>query len=460
MLVFLLVFLSACEVYPARDQAGIPDMAAVSADKAKQGIQYCAVFVADHIVDIYYKPWMLSETALTLLISGEHKKARAVLDKAYNIALGLDNPSYKADAMLEVAKGYSRIKEYKKAVAIADAIEAVIPRIKTYAAVALNYYDGGKAVEARELLDRTAMWVENDLKKDLSDRALGKLAETYISVGETDSALDLADKISGNAARARILVKVSEAYLKVNNKEKALFALSEAEKTVLTVEDPLEGPVISAGIAVVYSGMGEKSRSGEFLKRAYGDAMAIRSKYSKPEVLSRVSASCLKSGFRDMALDVAYSIGDDNYGPRALAEAAVFCEDKSEAEKVLSDALKAVEDIRSRYSQASVMFDITKSYVRLGDPGRALEIAGEMQDDYNKPRALAMIANEYAMNGDKAAAYRIFDASLEVAGMIEDNFYKSWALAYISDKFAASGLSVDERIKKALVRIVDATVAK
>ena len=167
----------------------IPDVSLhITQQKAEEDVHYCALFVADKIVDIYYKPWMLSEVALTLIEVGQRDKVDEILDKAAIIAMGLNSPSYRADALLEVASGYAEIEQYSKAVEIAETIKAVVPRVKTFCAIAIKYDEDGLHENAINMLSQ-ALGSMEEVPGNTRDSALVELAIAYAAIDEDDQGL-------------------------------------------------------------------------------------------------------------------------------------------------------------------------------------------------------------------------------------------------------------------------------
>jgi len=99
-----------------------------------------------------------------------------------------------------------------------------------------------------------------------------------------------------------------------------------------------------------------------------------------------------------------------------------------------------------------------RGYLKLGYLDTALETAGNMRDDYNKPRSLSEVAVKYAEKNNKEKAADVFWQALECASTIDDNFYKSWALAEIAVRYSEVGMKPDEKSKEVLKRIVEDTI--
>ena len=435
----------------------VPDVSLhITQSEAEEDVHYCALFVADKIVDIYYKPWMLSEVALTLIEVGQLDKVDEILDKASTIAMGLNNPSYRADALLEVASGYAEIEQYSKAVAIAETIKAVVPRVKTFCAIAIKYGEDGLHENAINVLSQALGGVE-EVPGNTRDSALVELTITYAAIGEDAQGLLMAKEIGAPYSRVMAISGIAKEEIKSKQKKKALKTLGEAWVIAGQIEDSIETPTAFAEIAKQYAEVKETDRAVTILDGALKVTVAIKSKYSKPDVLSRISDGYLKAGRYEKALEVAETIEDDNYRPRALAEAAVGyakAGHKRKADEILIQALDEVKSVRSPYSQASVMADIARKYLEMNQYDAALEVAISMRDDYNKPRSLAEIAAKFGEKGKKEKAAEIFTQALRVASIIEDNFYKSWALAEIAVKYSEVKMKPDETAKIVLKEIV------
>ncbi len=432
----------------------------ISQQEAREDVHYCALFVADKIVDIYYKPWMLSEVALTLIEVDQRDKVAEILEEASVIARGLSNPSYRADALLEVASGYTEIEQYDKAMEIAGTIEAVIPRVKTFCTIAIKYDEDGFHDKAVDVLSKT-LGSMGEASRKTRDSALVELTFAYAAMGEYDESLRISQEIEAPYSRVTAFLGLAEEYIRSRQKAEALKVLGRAQVTAGLIQDSIETPTALAEIAKQYAEVKETGRAVAILDGALTVTMEIKSKYSKPDILSKISDGYLKAGRYEKALEVAESIEDDNYKPRALAAAAIGyakAGHKTKADEILVRALDEVKSIRSPYSQASVMADIARRYLELGQYDTALGVAVSMRDDYNKPRSFAEIAAAFAKKGNKEKAAEIFTQALEWASTIEDNFYKSWALAEIAVKYSEVEMKADEAAKDVLEKIVKDTI--
>lgn len=456
--IFLGIILIACGQCRAEDLSDVS--LHISQQEAEKDVHYCALFVADKITDIYYKPWMLSEVALTLVEVGEQGKVGGILDKAAAIAMGLNNPSYRADALLEVASGYAEIEQHNKALSIADTIEAVIPRIKTFCAIATKYNEDGFHDKSIDVLAR-ALGSLNEAPGNTRDNALVALSSAYAAVGEYDEGLRVSQGIEAPYPRVTAFLGIAEEYIRSRQKAEALKVLGRTRVTAGLIQDSIETPTALAEIAKQYAEVKEADHAVAILDGALKVTTEIKSKYSKPDILSKISDGYLKAGLYEKALEVAESIEDDNYKPRAMAKAAVGyakAGHKTKADEILIRALDEVRSVRSPYSQASVMADIARRYLELDQYDIALEVAVSMRDDYNKPRSFAEIAAAFGEKGDKEKAAGIFVQALQAASTVEDNFYKSWALAEIAVKYSEAEMIPDAAAKDVLKKIVRDTI--
>ena len=432
----------------------------IPAEEAAVDPQFCALFVADNISDIYYKPWMLSEVALTLVKTGREDKVAEILGKASVIAEGLDNPSYRADALMEVAGGYAEINRYREALAIAATIEATIPRVKTFCDIALKYAENGDEKRAFEVLEATLSGLGKKLGP-VTDSALVELASAYISIGGYEDVSRIESEIKDPYFKVMILTDTANAHTASGKKGEALKLLERASVEAGYIQDEINTPLALSAAASGYAKAGKAEHALKILEGADKLTANIGSKYSKPEVLAGIVSGYIEADRPDLALGIAESMQDDNYKPRSLVGIAIKYgpTEPARSREILKMALEIAKLIRSPYSQASVMADIARGYLDIGDNETALDVIEDMRDDYNKPRSLAEIAMVFSLKGDKEKASGIFFQALEVASTISDNFYKSWALAEIAVKYSEAGMEPDDKAKAVLRRIVEDTAA-
>jgi len=429
----------------------------ISREEASKDPRKCALLLAYRITDIYYKPWMLSEVVLKFLGTKDSAVIPEVLSDAEKIARGLDNASYRSDALLEVARGYAKTGEFEKALNIAGSIEALLPRVKTYCLISRLYVEGGKAKEARDVLTVGLRTTEGSTDQNM-DVALLETVSAFVNADGLDEAVSVSEKINSGAKKTEARCKVSVAFYRKNDAKQGDIVLAEAETVAKNIEDRIDTSNAYVEISRVYLAKGDKAKALGFVGEAFDISEKIDSKYLKPELLSRISAVYAELGEIDQAIIIAESISDKNYGPRALAEVASYCAstgNKEEANKILMAALGNTKGIRSVYAQANVMADIADSYAGLGDFESELSVSESMKDDYNKPRALARTAVNFSKSDNKEKAQEIFCKAIKAADAIEDDFYKAWALSEISAEYDRAGLAPDRQACTILRKIVN-----
>jgi len=429
----------------------------ISKEDASTDPRMCALFVAYRITDIYYKPWMLSEVALKFYGTKYADKIPVVLTEAETIAKGLDNPSYRADALLEVARGYAKTGEFNKAEQIAYTIGSLLPRVKTFCLISRHYMEADKKEEAKNILLKGFETTKGDGDKNM-DMGLLEIVKALVESGAFGDARAVSEKIVNGAKKTEALCVTAGAYFKIKDISRANEMIAAAEKVAGASDDKIDLSGACVEIAKTYILMGNKERAKKYAEEAFEISEKIESKYSKPELLARISAVYGDLGELDQALIIANSISDKNYGPRALAKLAVFnfnAGKKDEAYSILASARTSAKSIRSAYAQANVMVDIADSYAEMNDFDSQLAVSELMSDDYNKPRSLGKTAVNFAKKGDAGRAQDIFEKALKVTSEIEDNFYKAWALAEISNKYSDAGLAPDRRAYTILRRIAN-----
>ncbi|MEM1687524.1 MAG: tetratricopeptide repeat protein, partial [Zestosphaera sp.] len=130
-----------------------------------------------------------------------------------------------------------------------------------------------------------------------------------------------------------------------------------------------------------------------------------------------------------------------------------------EIEETINKALKVAEEIKNDYERSVALTDVAEAFAETGDIdkakeiiNKALKVAEEIKNDYERSVALATIAMTFAETGDIDKAKEIINKALKVAERIKDDYERSVALRPIAMAFAKIGdinkaLKVAEEIK-------------
>ncbi len=289
------------------------------------------------------------------------------------------------------------------------------------------------------------------------DRALTEIAQAFVYAGDSQLALQIVERISGDLSKARALSAIVESYITLGESMKDSALLTEAVKMAERISyDLLKANALRA-IAESYAKLGDKEKASALLSEAIRSAEQIIKDSSKADALRVIAESYAKLGDKKKASALlSEAIGSAERGnfvnftiPNELsliAESIAKLGDKEKAGVLLSEAIKTVERISYDPGATSVLNAIAKSYAKLGETmkdssllSEAIKIVEQISRDSYKADALSAIAESYAKLGDKEKASALLSEAMKTAERSSDGLDILSAQSAIAESYAKLG---------------------
>lgn len=361
--------------------------------------------------------------------------------------------------------------------------------------IAGMYLEAGKKDKALDTFSRATQ--EAAAIKDVleQEKAYAEIALHFSMAGHFDRAIETASKVDDHYFSAELLAQIADLYTKAGQPDRASDMLSKALKVTKKIEAGYHRFSLLEMIAVFYANAGQFKKSidtagtitwanqkdralveiasmlagaGRF-DEAFDVIRPIEDLSSHAEALSKIAVARAERGDFKKALKGAANIGDTYRKSNTMAEIAaryVEAEKNEKALEILSISLASAREIQIADFKCDALGKISVTYIKTGQPEKALEVAKKIGDTYSTSNALSQIAVYYADAGQKDKAENLFtratgaaknmgytlaiiagrcaeaglfDKALETAGSIENEIFRIKALEEIIDQLASGG---------------------
>ena len=352
--------------------------------------------------------------------------------------------------------------------------------------------------EALETAMRFASAITAD-PKDMSG-AQADVVQEYISLGQLDRAMELADKVT-LWRKGVVLADLANALVQAGRKEDANKMLDKALEFRSTVEG-WQGPRIDAHIAQVYASMGETEKAHQISQRlAESDnqyagrdvatvASGLASQGEFDKALSEVSkleaanpdlqqawwrtAALLdlarrKSAPREKrleALEKARSSATDIDGWKqvealgSIADTFRELELKDRAAEALGAAQKLVTALPDRETaKPALLANLARAYSKLGDNDRGAQLLTQAEPlvqhgmDLSRAAVYANIGNSWQQLGRSADALRLYDQALNAAESLVNARPRALSIVQVCRSLGRSGLEMSPALRARLDKL-------
>ncbi|MDP2899257.1 MAG: hypothetical protein Q8Q12_22195 [bacterium] len=378
---------------------------------------------------------------------------------------------------------------YDEALRAIELIPRIPSKIGYLCRLAEKQAQAGEQEKASTLLSQAHKLLEAMDGASPERYTLQRMAGTYARIGLEDRALEIADKVADEVAKAAIQAEVAECLFTAGRREEALKLLYQARslgESIISGSDRSTalGYVERAQSAIAehYAAEGEYD---EALRLAEGIDDASR----KGELLVKVARKLAEANQKKKALETlsdavqaAAFVGKD-YAKEwlwvDLAAAYFQLGEKQKASQYVSDAIDSARKrkngspyygmesaaceyvragkyevagwlaahIRNPEERNRALAEIARTYLEAGKPDEALRIVKQVRTRWLDDYLLPNMARVYAANG------RYLDA-LRVAGCMKDALCKVWALVDIGRQLGKSGVATGKAERKILHEIV------
>ena len=279
------------------------------------------------------KATTLSEIALKFSEAGQEEQAAVILSQALKVAENAEEV-YKDAALSQIAATHSRLKQYDRAVKVAEKIDDVYQATSTLISLAvIEHEDETRQAEASQLLSDAYELIREDVPESQRDetqhinlltliavryadfgqtegarkaaeslgaqddklQALTAVAVRYAQAEKYDEAISAARAIDEESHKADALFKISRVMLATDAKERGGQILSEALSMSEKLPRPADRVHLLTEAAIAHAEAGQKEEAAPLIKRALLDTKSINGEYQKASALLAISDACAKA---------------------------------------------------------------------------------------------------------------------------------------------------------------------
>lgn len=352
--------------------------------------------------------------------------------------------------------------------------------------------------EALETAMRFASAITAD-PKDMSG-AQADVVQEYISLGQLDRAMELADKVT-LWKKGVVLADLANALVQAGRKEDAKLTLDRALEFRSTVEG-WQGPRIDAHIAQVYASMGETDKARQISRR-----LADADRQYQGRDVATVASGLAAQGEFDNALGEIGKLEDDNpdleqawwrtaaliglsrrtSAPRDKRIEAV---DKARRSATDIDGWKQVEALTSvadiyrelelkdraietlgaaqqrvtslpdtETAKPALLANLARGFSRLNDTDRAVQLLVQAEAlvpgamDLSRAAIYANIGSSWQQLGRAAEALRLYDQALDAAETMVNARPRALSIVQVCRSLGRSGLEMSPALRTRLEKL-------
>ena len=359
---------------------------------------------------------VFADVALREFANGDEQDALDSLEEIdfpYTKAVALQNI-----ALLNLQKGETAkaIEYLNKAKLVAAEIEFTEEQIRAFVDIANHFIEAknnGKAIETFDAAKTIAETLDNVHR----DSFLAAISLGFLRAGSIDLADRTLDVVTDKTQMTSCLVGFSQVYHERQESSEALETLEEAYAILksqkdLEIRDSRSRYRLWRDISVLFA-------KYERAERAIEIAQEIPTETERMAALSQVAQFLTMQKKDDLARIAIESIHDDLnrvYALVGVADSKNALEERAEAINFLNDAYAHAETLHKLAPRSSVLIEISKRYLDLGNADKAREIAqeniasiNEIRDESSRAVALVALADFY-----EEAEFELNDAEKEV----------------------------------------------
>lgn len=413
-----------------------------------------ALQLADAIDDLGLQAQALERVALALAAKGH-------LDKATQIAAGLDHPDFvlAGVAVRQAADGdMTGSGETLDSIAFASARVSALQQI---ASAQLESEDDSGAATAAATLDRAAEDAGEIDQDEEKIRALCEIANLFMTAKRKDRAIETFEtarslaEVLDNVHRDYFLATCALGFMQAGSNE-----LSDRTLDLITDKTHMASALL--GIAREQWRGGEKETAIETLDEAHEIVRSqrdieTRDSRSRNALLGSIAAQFAGFGNTDKAVEVAEENQDIDEQLGALSQIAQILTAQREDEL----ARGVIESISDEATRLFALVGMADSKERLGEPDAAMAVLDEAAADAGTvPQfaARSSLMNELAIrfrgHGRTEKAREVSLANLTLIQQIKDESSSAVSLANLCDVYTGPEMELGETERHKLKLIV------
>ncbi len=357
---------------------------------------------------------------------------------AIELITGVNNPMFTPITMAEVAGHYAKAGEdeqaitvLKGALAIAQRNDHALYRTMTLIVIAEHLSQAGQKKQVPQVLEgalKSASAIDEAQSGENASMKISqmlRIVKQFAFIGQERRAIELLDqslpKIRTLADKRFPLDKISQLietaaqYAALEQKNKALSTLAEAQKAAQAIDEAQSKSDALARVANAYAELGNFDQARQI-------ARAIENVNARKRAFLGIAIAYGKAGYSDQAVKLATSIGNRDATFRGIVRHYLNSRQYDQAFEIIQ-----------QWNFKDMLSEVAFGYLETGQPERALQITLSIQpppDATQKDWRFSAIARGFAKQGK-------FDQALQLAQTITDKSYKAQALTAIAEQYVA-----------------------
>jgi tetratricopeptide (TPR) repeat protein len=246
---------------------------------------------------------------------------------------------------------------------------------------------------------------------------LAEIAVSYAVVGQSDQALQVAQRMDKSQIKVEVLSQIAYQTAKAGQAKQAAAMFTQALQEANKLELPPDKVMGLEAIATKYRLVGQNDKATEILSQAVQGANDIWGvSFVKDTVLERIAIAYAKLGDYNRGIQVANQIVEDVPKGRALAQIVA----QYVAQGEYDQAREVANSIEAKASKANALIEIAP---KTGEYQQALWAAQKIDENESaqlKSIVLAKIALLYSKAGQEKQAAEVVSQALQAAKRIEE----------------------------------------
>lgn len=329
--------------------------------------------------------------------------AESVLACALLVARGVRDPYLRGDALCDVAEGYIKLGDTKRATKVLSEALRTAGDMKDH------------EEKAQLLLDISI-----------------KCAEA----GDLEKALRAAKRISEPGCLFHALRRIAAAWIQAGDCERAI-------AVVESIKPPSENAVALSVLVAASAVTGQKERTRELLAKLFFSFEQGRGASDMRKALADVAHNLAKAGLFRQALRAVRRIRGaywKGYATIRIADAYAGARKRKKCLAKLSEVVEIASSVPEAFLRVELFTLVAGIYLDLKERGAAIQLlekcfasAKRIRDPIDKSLALGTIAFGYVGAGD-------YEQALKVANATDDRYGRAVQLAFVAGGLAEAGI--------------------
>ncbi len=363
----------------------------------------------------------------------------------------VSNPKYHSIILSRVCAAQASLGDMKAAYKTLDKIKVPADRVNAVVGIAKAYSRSGEQKKAAAVFDDAVKEADEAKTKKEKTELLTVIARAQAQAGDWLSAYSTVDIVPDAAEKARLLAKMAKNEARAGNIKGAI-TIAEG----ITGNDMMKGLALSDIVSI-------RAKNGD-IKGALAMARTIADPYYRGVALVSVTGPLLKQKKKSEATDLlqqakllARTMPGGRYDRstllREIAEAQVAAEDPVGARETFQESHQAAKEIEGKgtVEQQLALMAVAESLARSGNHRESEEVlqqtmnaalSGPGNED-EKTQVLTMIAESELATGDAEKALPIFQRALEMSRGISSPAARAQGMIDISVGMGKAGAMND-----------------